>query len=40
MIKIDIEGSNAIKVADAVVQQLKVMKRVNNAFVVHKDSYE
>ena len=40
MIKIDVEGRNPIEVADAVVQQLKTVQRVNNAFVVHRDSYE
>ena len=39
-IKIDIEGSNPIEVADVVIQQLKTVQRVNNAFVVHRDSYE
>ena len=40
MIKIDVEGSNPIEVADAVVQQLKTIHRVNKAFVVHRDSYD
>jgi len=39
MIKIDVEGNNPIEVADIVVQQLRTIKRVSNAFVVHRDSY-
>ena len=40
MIKIDVDGSNPIEVADAVVQHLKTIHRVHRAFVVHRDAYD
>ena len=39
MIKVDIEGKTPVNVADIIVNQTKNMKRVKNAFVVHRDSY-
>ena len=39
MIKVDIEGETPVNVADIIVNQTKNMKRVKNAFVVHRDSY-
>ena len=40
MIKVDIEGETPLNVADIIVNQTKNMKRVKNAFVVHRDSYK
>lgn len=39
MVKVDIEGENPVNVADIIVNQTKNMKRVKNAFVVHRDTY-
>ena len=39
MIRGDIEGKTPVNVADIIVNQTKNMKRVKNAFVVHRDSY-
>ena len=39
MIKIDVPGNNPILVADIIVNRLKLEPRIDNASVVHRDSY-
>ena len=40
MIKVNINGSDPIEVADILVHRLTELQRVDKAFVVHSDAYD